>query len=334
MEIIKHDTAKKIKYFDLFDFIEKIKLSPKVLEHMEDTNKNFDQYFRKLSKFEDRFVLYFWASMARDEVWYNQAVENHKFKDFDFNKISLFFDSFDIDHDRIHDVHRFVMKDENDSRVGKYRRKPVRVSRVCDGKEEIFWYGANPRDIKKFMDKLIEFYKSRTSSVIDSNPFIKGSLVHLLLAKIQPYYDGNRRTARMIQNIKFTEIINEIYDMDLRVSPVNLSESIKLNILSYTKSLNETHLDIDYDNNEIINYWLDVMLNMYDEQLFKIQGIIDNMDDNVEKILDIKDTIDYKWIDSAQGKNKDVAKILDLRSRLNLETREQLENMKIRKRKR
>ena len=46
MEIILHDTAKKINYFNLFDFLSKIKLNANVLEHLEETNQNFDNYFK------------------------------------------------------------------------------------------------------------------------------------------------------------------------------------------------------------------------------------------------------------------------------------------------
>ena len=61
------------------------------------------------------------------------------------------------------------------------------------------------------MDDFIKFYKTKSLSVIDSNPFLKSALAHLLFVRIHPFSDGNGRTARMIHNMKFTESINNIY---------------------------------------------------------------------------------------------------------------------------
>ena len=68
MKIIKHDTAKEIEYFNLEKFVNNIKLEPKILEHMQETNINFDKYFKQLSKYNDEFMLYFWISLAYDEI--------------------------------------------------------------------------------------------------------------------------------------------------------------------------------------------------------------------------------------------------------------------------
>lgn len=332
METIIYDTAKKINYFDLFDFISKIKLDPFVLEHMEDVNKSFDEYFKKLSKLEDKFVLYFLTSLARDEINYNQKVENHKINDFDFSMGNLFFDSLEVNHNRIHNLHKFVMKDnEEKEKHGVYRKNEARVSKIEGNTEEIYWYGVEPEDINKFMDTLLEVYKSRKPSVMDSNPFIKSSLIHLLLAKIQPYFDGNRRTARSLHNIKFTEIINEIYGMDLKICPINLSESISLNILSYIKVLNNTYFDLDHDNNEIINYWFNLMLNLYEEQLYRNQYIIDNMDSHVQKILEIKDMTNPDLIKEIESLDDRVIKVIEMKEKMNDETRDKVEHMHIRK---
>ena len=224
MEIIKHDVAKEINYFDLEKFVNKIKLNRNVLEHMQETNLNFDKYFKNLAKYDDEFQLYFWISLAYDEIKNNNFVENHKFKDFDLTEKNLFFDSLNISNNRIHNIHKFVMKDQDDYyRAGKYRTTEVKVSNIEEDREEIFWYGAKAKDLKQFMNSFIKIYKSNSMSVIDSNPFLKSALIHLLFVKIHPYHDGNGRTARTLHNIKFTEILNRIYKMNLKICPVNLS---------------------------------------------------------------------------------------------------------------
>lgn len=292
MEIILHDTAKKIKYFDLSDFISKIKLTPKVLEHLEETNKGFDNYFQKLSKYDDEFCIYFWISLAYDEIKNNNYVENHTFSSLDLKIKDIFFDNLNINHNRIHDIHKFVMKDSNkQENIGNYRKDEVRISHVEKDYEEIFWYGVNHEDIKKFMDTFIEVYKNQNMSLLDSNAFLKSSLIHLLFLKIHPYSDGNGRTSRILHNIKFTEKINQIYNMNLDICPVNLSKSINICKPTYVDILDSIYFDLEHDNNEQINRWFNFLLNMYDEQLFMNSNMINDMDSVIERIQKIKE----KW---------------------------------------
>lgn len=297
MKIIKHDTAKEIEYFNLEKFVNNIKLEPKILEHMQETNINFDKYFKQLSKYNDEFMLYFWISLAYDEIKNSNFVERHNFKNFDLSISDLFFDKLSISHNRIHNIHKFVMKNENETeKIGKYRKTEVRVSNITQDTEEIFWYGAKPKDIKNFMDSFIKIYKTNSISIIDSNPFLKSALIHLLFIKIHPYYDGNGRSARIIHNIKFTETLNRLYNMNLKICPVNLSESINLNLISYMKSFDNIYFDLKHDNNDAINYWFDFILNMYDEQLYNKKNMINNIDKIMERIITIKEKINLNDI--------------------------------------
>ena len=297
MKIIKHDTAKEIEYFNLEKFVNNIKLEPKILEHMQETNINFDKYFKQLSKYNDEFMLYFWISLAYDEIKNSNFVERHNFKNFDLSISDLFFDKLSISHNRIHNIHKFVMKNENETeKIGKYRKTDVRVSNITQDTEEIFWYGAKPEDIKKFMDSFIKIYKTNNISIIDSNPFLKSALIHLLFIKIHPYNDGNGRSARIIHNIKFTETLNRLYNMNLKICPVNLSESININLISYMKSFVNIYFDLKHDNNDAINYWFDFILNMYDEQLYNKKNMINNIDEIMERIITIKEKINLNDI--------------------------------------
>lgn len=301
MEIVKHDVAQKIDYFDLFDFARNIKLSSRVLEHMEETNQDFDKYFQKLSKYDDAFVIYFWISLLYDEVTNSHSIECHDIKNFDFSMGNLFMDKLSISHKRIHDLHKFVLSDDEEiHKTDSYRKTPVEVSSLYPDYKEIFWYGAEPEDVKAFMDNFLEVYKSNSPSVLNSNPFLKSSLIHLLFLRIHPYTDGNGRTARMLHNIKFTEIINKIYGMNLKISPVNISESINLYKYTYIKGPDNIYFDLKHDNNEVINFWFNWMLNMYDEQLFKNQVLIDNMDSFMEKIFEIKERINPDTIEKIE----------------------------------
>ena len=301
MEIIKHKVAKEIEYFDLHEFVDRIKLSSRVLNHMEETNKSFDDYFSKLSQYDDELILYFWIALAYEEIKNSNYVENNLLKNFDFTPAELFVDRFSISNSRIHKIHEFVLKDEeNKEKAGSYRKAPIKVSHIEEDYEEIFWYGVNPEDIKPFMSDFMEVYKSKNTSVLTTNPFLKSALIHLLFLKIHPYHDGNGRTARMLHNMKFTEIINRNYDMHLKISPINLSESINLYKPSYVDPIDNIYFDVKHDNNKMINKWFNFILNMYDEQLFANRSLIDNMDEIMKKMENVKNRMSPESIEKIE----------------------------------
>lgn len=112
------------------------------------------------------------------------------------------------------------------------------------------------------------FYKTKSVKEIYNNPFIRSALAHLILVRIQPFDDGNRRTSRIIQNLSFTSSINKIYGTNLKLSPLNISTNINLSRGTYIDRIHRVKFDIDSDNNDEVNAFIDFILNMYDEQLY------------------------------------------------------------------
>ena len=271
-----------IKYFSIEDYVNKIKLEPYVLEHLEETNKSFNQYLTTLSEYDQDYIVNYWIYLLYRELKYTQAIEEKEYLGFDIEKNDLFFNTLAISNNRINELHNVLTDGEYEDH---YRTVPIYVGRNVNGVEEIIWRGAEPEDVERFMNDFIKFYKRNSTSLLDSNPFLKSALVHLLFIKIHPYTDGNGRTARMIQNIKFTDIINKIYGMRLKISPLNLSRSIMVNKITYANILDNIYFDIEHDNNKMINKWFDFMLNMVDEQLYMAMNKIGTLDDKYLKDL-------------------------------------------------
>lgn len=272
-----------IKYFDLEEYVSRIKLTTKLLEHLESTNCDFDNYMKQLSNYDEEFIINYWIYLLYQELKSNQKIENNQFNITTLVDKSVFFDTLNISHKRIHELHNFVI--EKDIESGKleatqdYRKVPVNVSRFLDnGTEEIFWRGVNPEDVQKFMNDFLKIYKHGGTSLIYSNPFLTSSLMHLLFVKIHPYTDGNGRTARVIHNIKFTEMINKLHGTRLKLSPLNLSQSILINKLTYAKRINNIYFDIENDTSENINKWFDFILDMADEQIYRSKELLERVE--------------------------------------------------------
>ena len=276
-----------VSYFPIEEYVARINLEDYVLGHMEETCKSFDSYFKMLSKYDAYAVMFYLMEQSKKEIRYSNKIEKHHIENKVLLENDLFFDNYQISHSRIKRIHQLVTLSD---KMDDYRTGEVRVSRMTYNGEEIFWRGVNQEDLKKFMDDFLKFYKANSVSALNNNPFLKSALAHLLFVRIHPFSDGNGRTARVIHNIKFTESINKIYGLNLKLCPLNLSQSILLNKPTYARRINDIYFDLEHDSNPEINKWFDFILNMVDEQLFYRTSNISKIDEALKNISKMQHT--------------------------------------------
>ena len=258
----------RVKYFNLEEYVDRINISSDVLYHVEETSKAFEEYIKFLSNYPETVILDHLIDSFKKEVEYSNIMEKHYILPEDINNNSVFFDSLSISHQRIKQLHEFAHSSNPNFRFD-YREREARRSWIDKntGEEHIYWYGAEPEDIKKFMDDYIKFYKTKGMQMIDISPFLKAALCHLLFVRIHPFNDGNSRTSRLLYDMKFTEMINKLYGTNLKISPLHLSMSIYVNQLTYARKIRDIYFDVEHDCNDEINRFIDFLLNMTDEQL-------------------------------------------------------------------
>ena len=68
-----------IEYFDLEEYVNKIKLSSRLLGHLEETNHEFDNYMKKLSQYDEKYIVDYWIFLLYHELRANQGIENSRF---------------------------------------------------------------------------------------------------------------------------------------------------------------------------------------------------------------------------------------------------------------
>lgn len=261
------------QFFSLQEYISEIKLSTRVLEHLEETNESFYQYLKKLTSYNKYSVIYFWMDSLFKELEHSSLIE-HELPPKKILEKDAFFDKLQISHARIHQLHDLLLGDENEN-IKSYRTKDVKIAGVDDEKEIIYRLPPKAEIVQPFMNDFLEVYKMNNNLTLHNNPFIKSALVHFLFVQIHPYMDGNGRTARMIHNIKFTELVNKMYDTKLKLCPLNISQNINMNKISYCSKLDDISFKPNNGDNEKINKWFDFLLNMADEQLYFVQNRID-----------------------------------------------------------
>lgn len=281
-----------VEFFSIEEFIDKIRLDDGLLYHLEDTSRDFDKYINLLSQYSDEEIINYLVSISHQELIANQNIENYDLNLKLLENKGILFNSLNISHKRIHDLHNFVMESADDSFIPSfvYRKTPVNISNIKkDGTEDIFWRGANPEDVNRFMADFIKVYKQNKMSLVYSNPFLNSALMSLIFNRIHPYTDGNGRTSRIIYNLKFTEKINKNYQTRLMLCPLNISNRILANKKTYVNRIDHIAFDIETDNNEALNKWFDFILTMADEQLYYSKNRIDYLLRIRESLLSIDD---------------------------------------------
>lgn len=257
----------KVNYFSLDEYIDRIKLTDNIMRHVEDTSISFQNYIKFLSNYPETVILDHLINSFKDEMLYSNKVEKHLINPEEIKNKNVYFDSLTISHHRIKELHQFVSSDQPNYKFD-YRDSSAWVSYFDkSGVEHIFWHAAEPEDIEAFMNDFIKIYKIKGLQGIISNPFLKSALCHLLFLRIHPFNDGNGRTARLIYDMKFTEMINRLYGTNLKISPLHLSMSIYLNQITYVKKIDNIYFDIKHDCNDEINQFFDFILNITDEQI-------------------------------------------------------------------
>ena len=132
-----------VEYFPLEKYVDKIILKPLVLEHLQDTSSDFKTYIKKISSYDDKYIIDYWIYLLYEELHYSQKIENMDFKEINLLNQSVFFNTLTISNKRIHELHNFAIKGEYEPTF-EYRDSEVNVSRFkSDGKAQITGYYEN-----------------------------------------------------------------------------------------------------------------------------------------------------------------------------------------------
>ena len=263
----------KVEYFNILDYLSQLKLSDNVLFHNEDTYEEMGKYIKELGNYcdyQNNEVLCNWLDRSMLGLPNYKNIDGFTKKD--IVDSDIFFDKDEISHERIKRVHEFVgTHSETGAKVvGEYRSDVASIGVMIDKDNyQPFWYGAEAKDIERFIDSFIEYYRTDDNKEVFNNPLIRASLVHLLLMRIHPFGNGNKRSIRVLQDIALASELNRISNTNLRVLPLNTTISMYMYRDDYTDRLARVFFDLEHkeENNIAINRWIDFMLNIYDEQL-------------------------------------------------------------------
>ena len=126
----------EVSFFHLQDYISKIKLTDNTLFHLEETNRNFDDYFKKLSEVDKNAILYYWIDSLKKEIKYSNAIENNSNARYLAFDDDVFFETLNISHTRIKKLHQYITNSNVDS---DYRKCDVELVLYMKMEQRMFF---------------------------------------------------------------------------------------------------------------------------------------------------------------------------------------------------
>ncbi|MBU4331568.1 Fic family protein [Patescibacteria group bacterium] len=197
------------KNFKLKDL--KYKVDKKISQQILDLQKKFDEKFnrdeqKKLAFSEKVDFVYNTTALEGNTYTYAETetllsgvtIGGHSIKEtneiinqkeaWEFTLNQAFSNSKDITETLIKDIHFRVGKDTV-VKPGQYR----------DGRVKIGGTDYVPPKTKLEIDNLIKIFLIDFAN-LEKDIFLKAIIIHFVIALIQPFYDGNKRTARLLMN--------------------------------------------------------------------------------------------------------------------------------------
>lgn len=147
--------------------------------------------------------------------------------------------------------------------AGKFRTSGVTIE-TTDG--EILHRGSLFSEVPKLIDQLFKWAKSTKE-----HPLIVGSVVHYQIENIHPFSDGNGRIGRLWQTLLLSKF-NPLFEW------IPVETIIHYNQARYYDSLQKSHM-----NKGNCAPFIDFMLDVLENSLYRFQDDIETLEDVVEQ---------------------------------------------------
>lgn len=270
--------------------IKNLKLYDNTLCHLEETIDNYSKYVDMVANLTKRQYEKYMVGISTDELINNSSLENedsflislylHSKKNNSVHYIRKKF-STAITIQDINELHSKIIAGTNSDfeqnrryRDGTYIEdytKWVGYFHPITGEKVIDYIPLNPELVIPTMEKIVFYNNEDTKNPIYGNLFLKPMILHGGIAAIQPFADGNTRTARLIQYGNLWKQTNKFYNTDFSCPILYFSNRYKVYRGNYRANIKDIAVE---QNDDAWNRWFDFNMNMIDEQIYKMTNTL------------------------------------------------------------
>lgn len=269
--------------------IHNIKIFDNTLFHLEEIENTYIKYMEKLKELP--FLQYhaFVSALESQELINNQMMEQENsflitlYKNIqNENPIDYLCHMFGSDVtlaqiDKLHSILVYGTEADKEQNVrfrnGDYASDYDKwVGYYHNGKQVIQYVPPNPGEVMKRMQDIVHFLNNSRERSLLYNIFIKSFIFHLEIAALQPFGDGNTRTARLLQSGSIWKESNRALNEKFERPILYASHRYKLYAGTYRKNIQSVVVD---KSNEAWNRWFEFNLNMFDEVFYKMNNDLD-----------------------------------------------------------
>jgi len=260
----------------IVDNIDRIKLSTKVIDHLEYTLDDYKEYLDMLKHLDEKTLKYFLVTQKKQEIVNNQEAElqpsflialyqMHQRKD-SIDIVMKHFEDGNITMSELKKLHRVVIKGTEDDIEANYDFRSDNNKWVGgfdgNGNRIIDYIPPDYNEIKPMLEKVLYYLNNDINDEVLDNLLIKPFVTHAIIAYIQPFGNGNTRLSRVLQHGKIWQMTKEQLDSDLALPALYLSKNYLQTRSQYRDLIRDVAINSDWDR------WINYNLNMIDEQLF------------------------------------------------------------------
>jgi len=263
----------------IVDRISEIQLSDSTKFHLVDTFQSYETYLYKLLQLELKYRKLFLLNLKNREIVNNQEAELQESFLVELYGLAQRRDSIDlvmkyfevgpITKCKLKKLHQAVIMGSSDDLPSNYDYRDNNDRWVgyigTNGRQVVDYVIPDYEQIDPLIHQTLDFLNRDEDHPELDHIFIKPFIVHLLLAYIQPFGNGNTRLARVVQHGKIWDSTKKLGNEALPYPAIYLSKNYLLSRSQYRNLIKEVVLS---QNDEAWNKWFNYNLNMMDEQLF------------------------------------------------------------------
>lgn len=273
--------------------IRNLKVYDSTMFHLDDVISMYNEYIEKINNMSDLQRKTFLRIIEDNELIDNQTVENENSflvtfyskleKQHSLNYLKTMFSKKNTSVEEVNHLHSIMINGSSADEPQNHRYRDG--SHPSDDQRWVGYYDSNNKPVVEYvpipsnmvmqeMKSLIDYVNDLSDNSIFSNIFIKPMIIHAEMAVMQPFGDGNTRTARLLQYGDMWKLTNEQSSNHVLKPVLYLSDRYKIYRRDYRTYIKNIAVQKDDD---AWNKWFDFNLNMIDEKLYKSLNDVDQI---------------------------------------------------------